>query len=144
MSAMTLERKTKKYGELTVPNLLPLPIKGGTRVLLGAIVALDGGLVVPASEKTGLVALGIAEHTVDNTTGLDADLVVPIRQGVFLVFNSAGADAIAQADVGKDCFLVDDQTVSKTDGGGKRSRAGKAVLLEPDGRMVWVQLAIGL
>jgi hypothetical protein len=144
MSAMTLERKTKKLGELTVPNLLSFPIKGATRVLLGAMIALDSGLVVPASEKTGLIALGIAEQTVDNSTGLDGDLFVPIRQGVFLVFNSAGADAIARADVGKDCFFVDDQTVAKTDGGGKRSRAGKVVSLELDGRMAWVQLAIGL
>ncbi|MGZ3423133.1 MAG: hypothetical protein ACXVEF_42445 [Polyangiales bacterium] len=143
MAAMTLERKTRKYSEVTVANLLALPIKANTKVLLGAMIALSGGFVVPALEATGLIALGIAEQTIDNIGGADGELLVPIRQGTFLVFNSGGADALLQADVGHDVFFVDDQTVAKTDGGGKRSRAGKLLGIETDG-MVWVQLAIGL
>lgn len=143
MAAMTLERKTKKYGELTVPNLLVLPIKGKTKVLLGSVVVLNAGFITPATEATGIIACGIAEETIDNTLGLDGEILVPIRQGVFLLFAGSGTDALAQVDVGKDVYLLDDQTVTKTDGGGKRSRAGKLIAVEPDG-MVWVQIALGL
>lgn len=143
MSAMTLERKTKKYGELTVPNLLVLPIKAKTKVLLGSVVVLNGGYITPATEATGLIACGIAEETIDNTLGLDGEVFVPIRQGVFLLFAGGGTDALAQVDVGKDVYLLDDQTVTKTDGGAKRSRAGKLIGVEPDG-MVWVQIALGV
>ena len=46
------------------------------------------------------------------------------------------ADAITLADIGKDCFIVDDQTVAKTDGAGTRSRAGRVFDVDADG--VWV------
>lgn len=143
MAAMTLERKTKKLSEQTVINLLHQPAKANVKILLGALVVLDAGFVAPGRAATGLIALGIAEETVDNTGGADGALFVPVRQGVFLFFSAGGADAITQADVGKDCFIVDDQTVAKTDGAGARSRAGRIVQLEPDG-MVWAQLGIGL
>jgi hypothetical protein len=139
---MTLERKTKKLSEQTVINLLHQPMKANTTVLLGALVVLDAGYVAPGRAATGLIPLGITEETVDNTGGPDGALHAPIRQGTFLFFNSGGADAITQLDVGKDCFIADDQTVAKTDDTGKRSRAGKIIQLEPDG-MVWVQLGIG-
>jgi len=139
---MKLERKTKKLSDQTVVNLLYFPVKAATEVLEGGLIALDAGFVVPASEKVGLIALGIAEETVDNRDGLDGDLWVKVRQGSFLLFDVGGGEALARIDVGHDVFLVDDQTVGKTDGGAKRSRAGKLMGIEPDG-MVWVQLGIG-
>ena len=39
-------------------------------------------------------------------------------------------------DIGKDCFIVDDQTVAKTNGANTRSRAGKVFDVDADG--VWV------
>lgn len=143
MAAMTLERKTRKLSEQTVVNLLHQPMKGKTKILLGAIAVLDAGFVAPARAATGLIALGIAEETVDNTDGADGAIFAPIRQGTFQCFNSGGTETITQTDVGKDCFLVDDQTVAKTDDTGKRSRAGKIVQVDPTG-LVWVQLGIGL
>lgn len=142
MAAMTLERKTKKLSEQTVVNLLHQPMKSNAKILLGAIAVLDGGFVTPGRTATGLIAIGISEETIDNTGGLDGAIFAPIRQGTFLAFNSGGTDAVTQADVGKDCFIVDDQTVAKTDDTGKRSRAGRVIQIEPTG-MVWVQLGIG-
>jgi len=143
MPAMTLERKTRKLSEQTVVNLLPQPIKANTKVLLGALVVLDKGFIAPGAAGVGLIAAGIAEETIDNVGGLDGAVLVPIRQGTFEFFNSGGGDLITQADVGKDCFIIDDQTVAKTDGTGARSRAGKIMRVEPDG-MVWVQIGLGL
>jgi hypothetical protein len=44
---------------------------------------------------------------------------------------------IVQADIGKACFILDDQTVAKTDGGATRSRAGIVEGIEGSG--VWVR-----
>ena len=50
-------------------------------------------------------------------------------------------DAIAQADVGKVCFIVDDQTVAKTNGGNTRSPAGivDGMACRFGGGNVWVR-----
>ncbi|MBI2392810.1 MAG: hypothetical protein HYV09_24710 [Deltaproteobacteria bacterium] len=142
MAAMTQERKVQKLSERTVVDLLYQPMKANARIYLGAIAVLNAGYVAPGTSAKDLVALGIAEETIDNTGGADGARFAPVRQGAFKLANSLGPDAITQADVGKDCFIVDDQTVARTDGGGARSRAGKVVQLEPDG--VFVQLGIGL
>ena len=44
---------------------------------------------------------------------------------------------MTQADLGKSCYIVDDQTVAKTSGGATRSLAGKVVGVDVDG--VWVE-----
>ena len=48
------------------------------------------------------------------------------------------ADAIVRADVGADCYIVDDQTVAKTNGSNTRSVAGKIIAVDADG--VWVKI----
>ena len=144
MPALDRERKTPKMAETTMVNLLVFPVKGGARIFLGALVVLSGGFLAPGSAATGLIAVGIAEVTADNTGGKDGDKMLQIRQGTFRFFNGGGADAIAQADVGKDCFILDDQTVAKTDAAATRSRAGKIMRMDEDDRFVWVQLGIGL
>jgi hypothetical protein len=138
MSALTQARNTpQRLGEVS-----GFPVKGGATVYLGALVVLAAGFAAAGSVATGLVAIGRAEETVDNAAGNDGDLTVQVRRGVFKFANSAAGDAIAQADVGADCYVVDDQTVAKTDGTGTRSRAGHVVAVESDG--VWVQIGLGL
>ena len=50
--------------------------------------------------------------------------------------NSAAADAITLADIGADCYIVDDQTVAKTSATNTRSVAGKVFDVDAEG--VWV------
>jgi hypothetical protein len=59
------------------------------------------------------------------------------REGWFRFANSAAGDLIALADVGKVCYIVDDQTVAKTDGGGTRSVAGR--IRDVDAQGVWIE-----
>ena len=59
-----------------------------------------------------------------------------ILKGVFPFKNSAAADEITNAEIGSDCYIVDDETVAKTDGTGTRSVAGKVFLVDDYG--VWV------
>jgi hypothetical protein len=60
---------------------------------------------------------------------------VEAQLGCFAFANSS-TDALDDTDVGSDCFIEDDETVSKTNDGGARSRAGK--VREIDGNQVWV------
>jgi hypothetical protein len=142
MSALSQERNTPQYGVEVLPQLTNYPVKAGALLFQGGIAVLNGGWADKGQVATGLVALGRIEKTIDNSTGANGTQNVPVRQGVFKFGNSAAADAIALVNVGSDCFLVDDQTVALTNGGGTRSRAGKIINVEPDG--VWVLLGVGL
>lgn len=107
-------------------------------IFTGAIVVRNAaGFAAPASTALGLHALGIGQDAVDNTGGADGAKSVDVDAGVFQVANSAGADEITAADIGTDCYLVDDQTVAKTDGAGTRSVAGK--VFDVDAKGVWVE-----
>ncbi len=110
------------------------PVKGVTTIHQGALVVMDTGLAVPGRTATGLIAIGVAEAGVVNS-GADGAKKVLAKRGTFKFFNH-GADAVTAADIGKDCFIVDDQTVAKTNGTNTRSIAGKVVSVESDGVFV--------
>lgn len=112
-------------------------IGAGVKIYAGALVAIENGYLVPGKTATGLLAQGRAEETVDNTGGAAGAQRVPAERGTFLFANSA-TDAVVQADVGKECFIVDDETVAKTNGTNTRSRAGIVRAVETGG--VWVEL----
>lgn len=113
-------------------------VKGGVRIFAGSLVVLDGGYAKPGAAGVGLIAAGRAEEQVDNTAGNDGDLEVAVRRGTFRFANSAGADEVTAAEIGAACYVVDDQTVAKTDGTGTRSAAG--TVRDVDAQGVWVEI----
>ena len=134
--ALSAERNTLyKPGEL-----MAFPVAASVKIYKGALVALAAGYAKPGTTATGLVAVGMAVETVENTWGQDGDEAVTVRPGIYAWANSAGTDAILQTQVGSDCYIVDDQTVARTDGNGTRSKAGKVLAVDPDG--VWVRTGI--
>jgi|GEM_PF-6376750 len=50
------------------------PMKAGAKINQGALVALEGGLLVPGKTGAGLVAIGVARTSVDNSAGADGAL----------------------------------------------------------------------
>lgn len=107
----------------------------------GGIAVLDAsGNVKPAVAATGLICVGIFPEAVDNSAGAAAAVQAKVRRGVFRFGNSASTDAIAKAQIGDTCYLVDDQTVAKTDGSSARSAAG--VIVDVDTAGVWVRMGI--
>jgi len=112
-------------------------VGAGVKVYAGSLVARNAtGYIVPGSVATTLLGMGRSESQVDNTGGADGDVTVIVRKGVFR-FANEGTDLVSIADIGNDCFIVDDQTVAKTNGGSTRSVAGKVVDVDSDG--VWVK-----
>jgi hypothetical protein len=120
------------------PALLSIPVAAGVRIFQGALVAVSAaGFAQGGATATTLTAAGRAEMEVDNTAGAAGAAAIEVRRGVFQ-FRNHGADAITQADLLKDAWIVDDETVARTNGGATRSRAGKIVGVETGG--VWVEI----
>jgi hypothetical protein len=92
----------------------------------GALVVLNtDGYLEPATTSTSITAVGFAtpkaqqmRDGVVDTTGTDAgDMECEVDSGIGLLKSSADADEITANDIGKDCYIVDDQTVALTAGG---------------------------
>lgn len=115
------------------------PVLAAVKVYNGALIVLDSsGWAKPGVTGTGLVAAGVSDVQIDNTDGQNGDVSVTVKRGVFRFKNSADADLITKAQIGDACFIVDDATVAKTNGGGNRSVAGEIVDVDDDG--VWVDI----
>ena len=134
MVALTSERNTRlRLGDLRVePVAAAVKIWGGSLIMRNA-----AGYLTKGATATNCVAVGRAEKTVDNSAGANGAVNVEYRTGSFLFANSAAGDLITIAEIGKVCFIVDDQTVAKTDGTATRSRAGIVEAVEATG--VWVR-----
>lgn len=130
MTALSASRNTTKFGADVIASLLYVPLAASTKVYQGGIVCLNAsGYGVPASSALGLIALGrcIDQLSVDNSSGAAGDKSAKVERGPFAFTNSSSTDALTQADVGKLCYLVDDQTVARTDNQGQRSIAGRVL-----------------
>lgn len=129
--ATTTERNTeKREGEFFTYDLA-----AGAKILKGTLVVLDAGYAAPGAAAADLTCVGIATETADYAEG---DTDVTARTGTWLLRGSTGADEITRTDVGAECFIVDNETVAKTDGGGTRSVAGRVRAVE--GANVWVTI----
>ncbi|WP_447926943.1 hypothetical protein [Vreelandella sp. EE27] len=122
MTAQTQNRNTP-YRENTSRSH---PMAAGVEVFAGGIVVVSiaSGFAAAGSTGTGLIAAGVAMHYQDNRTGDNGDQHIEVKRGCFAFASATGDDAIGPADLGQYCYLVDDQTVAKTDGEGTRSIAG--------------------
>jgi hypothetical protein len=136
MPALTEDRNTPaREGLRREP-----PVKAGARIFAGAMVAIGADtFAVPASTALGLKVIGRAEKRADNSAGASGAINVPVGAECYRFANSAAGDAITRADIGANCFAVDDQTVAKTDGAGTRSVAGK--IFDVDAQGVWVDFS---
>lgn len=106
----------------------------GAKINKGAIVYLDAGTAKPGFTNASVATVGVCMETVDQTMG---DAKIKVRRGTFHFNNSAAADELTTTDIGSDCYLVDDETVAKTNGGNARSKAG--VVRDIEEGKVWVE-----
>jgi stage V sporulation protein SpoVS len=121
----------------TEGELIPVPVATATTIYAGSLVAANAtGFAVPGAVATTLTYLGRAEEQVVNAGANGAKTVLVRRKQAFKWLNH-GADLVVQADLGKTCYIVDDQTVAKTTGGATRSAAGRVIGIDSDG--VWVE-----
>lgn len=110
---------------------LSIGVKAAEAIPAGVIGAIDtSGRLVNATASASLRIVGRVEEAV---LGSAVDLAVlgKVQPGCFLWENSAAADAIAADDIGKPCYVVDNQTVALTDAAGTRPFAGVIVAVVP-------------
>lgn len=135
MAALTADRRTP----YRTAEDFEFPVAASTLIYAGALVCINtSNLATKGAVSTALKCVGVAQATADNSAGAASAIRVKVRRGCFRFANSASADAIALADVGADCYIVDDQTVAKTNGSASRSVAGKIRDVDADG--VWVEI----
>jgi hypothetical protein len=138
--ALTRAGNTRRMGTTPIPDTLEVPVKANHRIYKGGLVvrlAADG-LAESGAAGTTFKTVGVAEDEANNLGGAAGAIRVRCRRGVFRFKNSSAGDLIVQADFLKDCFVVDDETVAKTNGGSTRSVAGRVMGVDAAG--VWVEI----
>jgi hypothetical protein len=129
------ERKTQfKDGEL-----LPLLVAASTTIEAGKLVAVNAtGYAVEASDTAGLIVMGVADETVDNSNGANGAKTVTVRRKKAFRLANSGTSAVTQASVGSDVYVEDDETVALAGGTTNTISAGQCVQVETEG--VWVNI----
>ncbi len=117
-----------------------IPVAANTIIYAGTIVVLNAGVAQPGTTALNLVAVGRAEAQANNQGGAAGAINVRVRRGTFLFANCAGADLIAEANIGEPCYIVDDNTVALTNGTNTRSVAGTIFEIDAATGNVWVTI----
>jgi hypothetical protein len=134
MVALTADRNTPE----AIGDLREGAVGASTLIYAGAIVMRNAaGFLIRGATATGSIAVGRAEQRVDNSGGAQGAQTVRYKVGTFRFNNSTAADAITFADIGRACWLVDDDQVARTSGTNTRSRAGIVEMVDAQG--VWVR-----
>lgn len=147
MTALAAARDTRQLGVGDNKAMLSeLNLKQLTNVKIypGALVVVAAGYAKPGVAGTGLLAAGVADPDnglVSDSTGIaSGDMSIRVQQGVF-AFTNLSTDLVTQTEVGRNCYITDDQTVSKTSASSTKSVAGVVIAIDAiDG----VYVAVGL
>jgi hypothetical protein len=142
MTALSADFSRKQSGVGPVLALgFAAPVAASTTIYKGSLVAINAsGNAVPASANRNLRVIGVSEENVDNSAGSAGDKTVAPRRGTFIFANSATTAAVSDADIGRVCYVVDDNTVARIDSLGTRPVAGK--VLGVDSMGVHVEVGI--
>lgn len=131
--SLTADRNT----EMKDGDLIQVPVATNVVIFGGALVAANaGGYATPGAVATTLTCLGRAEGYVNNTGGANGAKNVMVRRRKMFKWKNYASDLVTQADLGKTCYIYDDETVAKTNGSATRSACG--IVLGVDSTGVWV------
>lgn len=109
------------------------PMTNTAKIYAGALVVLNAsGTAESAFTAVGLTARGVAQHTRTNTDGTER---IESEAGCWRFINDG---SINRTHIGKQAWIVDDQTVAADNGGNTRSVAGD--IIDVDNSGVWVNI----
>jgi hypothetical protein len=137
MANVTAERSDTRYGagQNVIPGMVNLPMSASLKIWKGAMVAASNavatkGQAFKAGANLAQQVVGIANQTVDNSSGAAGAMFIDVRPGVYWLGNSTSTDAIDLHHIGQPAYVVDDQTVALTDNNGARVIAGTIVTID--------------
>jgi len=138
MTALAANYSRPRFGNDLQPSLRkPIGLAAAAHIYAGAMVALNhSGYLVPASADPLLHVLGVAEVEKDNTSGSAGDLTLVPARGCYPFANSSSTAAVTNADQGRVCYAVDDNTVSRTNPIGAYPIAGVVAGLDAAGNVL--------
>ena len=117
--------------------IISMPMGSGSEIFAGALVCTNKhGFAVKGSTATDLTYQGRADEHVINT-GANGESTIMVRRKQAFLYKNEATDLVDQSAMGKDCYIVDDETVAHTNGGDTRSVAGIVIGIEANG--VWVE-----
>lgn len=119
--AQSRSQRVKAYGTLSLAGKNEQVYQGGL-----ACIDLSTGFVAKGFASTALLPIGT--YVEDQLTASNAPVLVKLFREIWAMWfaNSSAGDAIAApGQIGSLCYIVDDQTVAKTDASGTRSVAGR-------------------
>jgi len=122
----------RRGGDRTSP-----PVAGDVKIFKGGLVVLEGGFAKPAYEAANLTVAGVAENTANNLGGANGAIRVDCLRDGWFHFENDNGDPVSRADINSPCYIIDDETIARTDGGGSRSKAG--ILREIEGDLIYVE-----
>lgn len=126
MTALTQDRPTPEREGRMVSD----PLADGVTLYAGGMYVLDGdGNATPATAAATTPVRAVALARASQPHG---DQRVDGALGVFRFDNDG--DSITRADIGRNAFVVDDQTVAKT------GTAKAGVVVDVDEAGVWVRI----
>lgn len=145
MTAITAPRKIARRGPMVDYSYgikaTSVIIQSGLVVLLAGY-AIGGRVGVDSTEAGTMQCVGVAAESATGGAA-DADVRIKVESGEFGFANSTSGDLITVADIGKVCYLADNQTVAKTSNTNVRCIAGRITGVDTDGT-VWVRVGPGL
>lgn len=128
MAAQTGNRDPRARVGGAKPQEIPraLPLAANVALYAGAVVSVDtSGNARPGRTSTTDKVIGYSERNVSNAGGIaGAKETEGVSRGIIEMENLE-ADAVTVASIGRDVYLVDDQTVAATNGGNTRIVAGR-------------------
>ncbi len=120
-------------------DYISLPIAAQTKIWAGELIAVTAaGLATFAQDTAGLLVVGRAEETVDNTADqAGGALSVKVKIGVFQYVNAAAGGFTAASQPGTWAYVSDDQTVA-AGGTTHTSKAGVFLAYVAANNTVWI------
>jgi hypothetical protein len=141
----------KKTQMMAVGGMLVIAVAAIAACQQGGLCILDDGYGRPAREGQGAdnaaKAVDAATHRcigifTESVVGgvANGDVKTTIQSGSFKFKNSAAGDLIGVTEIGRRCYIVDDETVAKTSPNATRAVAGIVQEIDADGG-VWVAVS---
>jgi hypothetical protein len=140
---MAVATKDRDLQEIAPGRARGLGLATNLTIFAGTIACISTatGFLTKGATATTLRAVGVFKRAHSSVGQADGVVMAEPEIGVFGPFaNSAAGDQITNADIGATCFIVDDQTVAKTNGTNTRSAAGRVWQVTAEG--VWIDFRV--